>query len=773
MPSSVRKHAPFPAPRAERIGFDLFEVDLRSGELRKNGRQIRLPAQPFQLLEILLEHSGEVVTREEVCRKLWPGDTFVDFDHGLASAVNKIRAALGDSAENPRFVETLPKRGYRFIGTIRRDPPAPRMTDALMAEEVDESATVPQAGSGHSTWLRTRAARYSFATGVALLLALAVFLNYRKQAPVLLRQRGLSRVTFDDGLQIGATWSPDSRYIAYSSDRGGKFNVWVQPITSGDPVQITKGEGHNWQPSWSPDGKYIAYRSEEGGGGLFVVPALGGVERRIAAFGYYPRWSPDSSQILFQTTKFLGMNRFYVVTLDGSQPREVLTEFRAQHKPAIISAAWHPDGKRISAWVWESAYGPNFWTVPLAGGVGIKSELSPEVAKQVKEVAGGIVEWSMDFTFSWAPSGRAIYYARTFRGARNLWRMTIDPGTLRGTAIERITTGPGPDAELALSPDGRKLAFTGEVQHIRAWLFPFDASHGKLTGHGQAVTPSGMATWRQSLSRDGRKLAFSCNRAGRSELWEMSLLDPHIGPLVVDDQFRDFPVWASDGKHLAYERYNFLTEEGRLVLWSPESHSEEAISDSAETAGLYDWSLDGKALLVSQLNENVGRQEIWLLPLAAAPNAEKSGRKIISNATYDLDEPHFSPDGRWIAFQAVRDLPTDLESTIYVMPTSGGPWIPITDGKHWDDKPRWSSDGRMIYFVSGRGSSFFNVWGIRFDPTQGRPTGLPFEITKFESPAMMVPQHIPSVELSVSRNHLVLTVEQVSGSIWVLDNLAP
>ena len=109
MATSFGRETPFPARCSHKIAFDQFEADLRSGELRKHGKRIRLQAQPFQLLAILLEHPGEVVTREEVCQELWPGDTFVDFDHSLAAAVNKVREALGDSAENPRFVETLPR----------------------------------------------------------------------------------------------------------------------------------------------------------------------------------------------------------------------------------------------------------------------------------------------------------------------------------------------------------------------------------------------------------------------------------------------------------------------------------------------------------------------------------------------------------------------------------------------------------------------------------------------------------------------------------------
>ena len=123
MPFGIREDAPPPSPRPQRIAFDNFEVNLRVGELRKNGSRIRLQAQPFQLLSLLLLGAGEVVTREEICRELWPGNTFVDFEHSMAAAVNKIREALGDAADNPKYVETLPRRGYRFIAKIQPEPP--------------------------------------------------------------------------------------------------------------------------------------------------------------------------------------------------------------------------------------------------------------------------------------------------------------------------------------------------------------------------------------------------------------------------------------------------------------------------------------------------------------------------------------------------------------------------------------------------------------------------------------------------------------------------
>src|SRR5262245_35907294 len=106
------------AALARKVRFGPFDADLRSGQLRKHGIRLKLQDQPFQLLTLLLEHPGELITREELRQKLWPADTFVDFDTGLNNAIKKLRDALGDSAEAPRYIETQPRRGYRFIGPI-------------------------------------------------------------------------------------------------------------------------------------------------------------------------------------------------------------------------------------------------------------------------------------------------------------------------------------------------------------------------------------------------------------------------------------------------------------------------------------------------------------------------------------------------------------------------------------------------------------------------------------------------------------------------------
>lgn len=124
-----------PSPQSPNVvHFDVFEVDLRAAELYKAGRKIKIQVQPFHILAMLLEHPGEVLTREELRQRLWPADTFVDFDHSLNTAVKKLRQALGDDKQKPRFVETLPKRGYRFIGTVKAPTPRAAQPDIAAAQ---------------------------------------------------------------------------------------------------------------------------------------------------------------------------------------------------------------------------------------------------------------------------------------------------------------------------------------------------------------------------------------------------------------------------------------------------------------------------------------------------------------------------------------------------------------------------------------------------------------------------------------------------------------
>jgi eukaryotic-like serine/threonine-protein kinase len=587
-------------------------------------------------------------------------------------------------------------------------------------------------------------------------------------------QRSLSRLTFDAGLQREPTWSPDGRFIAYSSDRSGNFDIWVQPVGGGDAVQVTKSPAHDWQPDWSPDGSQIVFRSEREGGGLFAVPALGGRERKISSFGYFPRWSPDGSRILFSdqmyNTAFIpNFPKLYVVTPDGNPPREVLSELLADFVE-LRSAIWHPDGRRVSLFGMRKNLGWGLWTVPLAGGTAVKSELGAEVEKQFNKEAD--FWWTLS-NLRWSPSGRAIYFDVVRRGVRNLWRVNIDPQTLRWVSgPERLTTGFN-DTDTTLSPDGRRLAFTVRAESTRAWSLPFDARAGELRGKGQPVTAAGMYPEGLDLSPDSRRLLYVAYVPGklRRELWEKSLEGGGETLLAVSDKMW-FPCWSRDGTRIAYHGWNTADSsatsttgrEGiKLFVHSGGGGDEQVIASGANDI-VWDWSADGQWLLASTDRQSLERWGvIGLFPLSGAPHAEAGVRVVTSHPEYNLFQARFSPDDRWVCFEAVKS--GDV-STIYVVPAGGGEWIRITEDSGRSGQPHWSPDGRTIYFVSNRGTGFDNVWGIHFDPEQGKPVGEPFRVTSFDSPGRIIKGGI-----ALSGDRLAVPIEEATGSIWVLDDV--
>jgi Tol biopolymer transport system component len=435
---------------------------------------------------------------------------------------------------------------------------------------------------------------------------------------------------------------------------------------------------------------------------------------------------------------------------------------------------WHPDGKRVSVGALDCDPGPTFWTVPLDGGAVVKSETIREAADQMADAGNKALALPAFGRFAWAPSGKAVYFEHKSGGAINLWRMTIDPETLQVTGVERLTTGAGRDAEFALSPDGTKLAFTAKVQRTCVWVFPFDASAGRILAAGHAVSSPGMAACEATLSPDGSKLAFCVERAGRWELREKSVPNGHEAPVIAGDYFRTHPVWSPDARRLAYMCTDPKTWRGRICVWSVESREEETVAVpglASEKVCPFDWSPDGKSLLVcgSASTDEPG-MGIWLLSIAGAPDVEAAVRKIAYDPACSLYQAHFSPDGRWIVFEGTKNAPSSPESNLYVIPASGGPWTRITDGKDWADKPRWSPDGKVIYFLSGR-SAFFDVWGIRFNPVEGRALGGPFRVTSFDSPGLSVSEPISLAGLSVTHHRLAVTLTEASGSIWILDNV--
>ena len=367
--------------------------------------------------------------------------------------------------------------------------------------------------------------------------------------------------------------------------------------------------------------------------------------------------------------------------------------------------------------------------------------MAPEVQKGFELAA---LSWFDVKDIAWARSGDALYFRGTSHSVTNLWKVSVDPKTLRWIkGPERLTTGPGRDTDIALTPDGSKLALTTRVESTRIWSFPVDASQGRIIGRGEPVTVAGVNAWLPDLTRDGKRLAFGIQRGGTRELWQKSLVDGRETMLYNATSFWS-PRWSPDATQLAYGRQNPRGGGWSIVSMPVEGGNERVLASATPVEGsvdlVQDWSPDGKSILASCLRGKAARYQIWSLPLAAAPHAETKARLVTFHPDYNLFEAHMSPNGRWIAFNAVKSVGTS-GSTIYVVPASGGNWVRVTEDQYWSDKPRWSPDGKTIYFVSSRGG-FFNVWGRRFDPLMGSPVGEAFRITNFNNPGQMIPDRL-------------------------------
>ncbi len=269
------------AKPARVVRFGLFEADLVAGELRKRGRKVELQDQPFHVLALLLRRPKEVVTREELRQALWSTDTFVEFDESLNKAVQKLRQALGDSADNPRFIETLPKKGYRFIAPVeyRR----------------------------RRYWAAWVAAA---ALGVAV-LAGALWFTGSTRRQVLVPLKAVALTGFP-GWETSPTLSPDGTQVAFSWDGGEEDNtdIYVKPVGGGPPIRLTTNPAADFSPAWSPDGSSIVFlREKKAKAELLLIPPLGGQERKLSevqnpllgpdsyTYGYIA-WSPDGKSLV-------------------------------------------------------------------------------------------------------------------------------------------------------------------------------------------------------------------------------------------------------------------------------------------------------------------------------------------------------------------------------------------------------------------------------------------------------------------------------------------
>ena len=750
--------------------FGPYVLDPVRRVLRRAGITVSLRPKTVEVLLVLVEHRAEILAKDILLQLAWP-DSVVE-ENNLARHISTLRRVFQDAGDGDVYIITVPLRGYRFVAPVSLIAAVEKAPAASSA--VSPPAEVPAMPLRIAPPGPIARGRYSTLTWLGLVTALVIIASLagtQARPPRLGERNGgahrrLWQLTFSPGVQDEPAWSSSGEWIAYSSDRDGNADVWIQPIGQETPRRVTSSKDNDWQPAWSPDNRYLAFRSEREGGGLYVVQPDGRGERKVSDFGYRPRWSPDSSKVLFYGTLRTSAQRWtqlFQVGLDGTEPVPILAKIVSRYQ--AFHAAWHPGDGRIS--VFGTRRGGEFVLVTASedGSNAMTSTLDPAVASRVRDA-------NVTFgAFQWSPRGDSLYFEGTSEGVRNIWRIGVDPATLAWTSgPERLTTGAELNANISLSADGKRLAFSLRSENTRLWSFPYDSQGGRITGPGEPFTAEG-ADAPYDVSSDGRRLVYRALRRGKQELWERTLASGQDRLLLTASSIAA-PHFSHDGTQVVYRRDHGDSVPSKLIVAALDlaTRAERVLTvpktmSDAEMMAPFDWSRDGRHLLASCSSGVRGTTAICTLPTAGASPVAKPDI-VAERANHGLFEAQASPDGSWICFNAV----TEGRSAVYAVQARGGEWIPITQGMYWDDKPRWSPDGRVLYFTSAR-RGFVNVWARRFDPDRGEAVGEAFAVTNFETPARILLPRIMQLHVVLADKRIILPMVDVSASVWVLDNV--
>jgi Tol biopolymer transport system component/DNA-binding winged helix-turn-helix (wHTH) protein len=636
---------------AKRVQFGIFEADLKTGELRRSGVRVRLQSQPFKLLAVLLEQPGEVVSREALQRELWGADTTVDFDHSLGIAVNKLREALGDSAENPRFVETLAKRGYRFIAPVRIIDPQAAPAPAV--------SVAPQARSRvrGSHWLAGSLAFLCLLLAVVLLLRPAVHTPYR-----------IAQVTFS-----GHVLTNDLDVENFSSSAGDGTRIYFSHMDNGNPVLAValaaNGEiSHFHLPSeigapligsLSPDGSRLVVRSHLQAAPeqpLWIVPTLGGDARRVPnVLAHDATWMPDGHRLLVASG-----NDLIIMGADGSDPHKLLTT-----SGLAFWLRWSPDGQRLRFTLRDpKGQTTALWEVAVDGSN--PRPLLPGWSQPASECCG-----------SWTPDGDEFVFQSSHSGRSDIWARRERPWYLAGREPRQITNGPLDYEAPSTSPGNDRVYFIGanpqfEILHALPRSSAFTALEQNLSAAALA-----------QYSPDGRWVSWL--NLSEGSLWR-SRIDGSERIELTTPPLRIFTMkWSPDNRRLA-----LMAEEPgkpwKVYLIDAEGGKPTPVLNEDRNEADPDWSPDGKSIVFGRLPDrmdNVQPKAIYLMNLETRRVTEIPG-------SAGFFSPRLSPDGRYIAA-----LPMDQRALMLFDRTTER-WTTLT--VHGVGDPTWSHDGRSVYF---------------------------------------------------------------------------
>lgn len=642
---------------ASRVQFGIFEADFTTGELRRSGVRVRLQSQPFKLLSVLVEHPGEVVSRETLHIELWGADTTVDFDHSLGIAVNKLREALGDSAENPRFVETLAKRGYRFIAPVKF------IDEHSQAEIHLAPAPVPAAPirSSMRLWFWPAAGL----AAICIALALAIMLRTPARSPYRVEQVTFTGHVLDQNLDVESFSSSasDGTRIYFSHMDNGSPVLAVALAANGEITyfRLPSEIGAPLIGSLSPDGSKLVVHGHlqaEPEQPLWIVPTLGGDARRVPnVLAHDATWMPDGQRLLVASG-----NDLSVVGTDGSDPHRLLNV-----QGLAFWLRWSPDGKRLSFTVRDSKrQSAELWQANADGSNA--HPLLPGWSQPASECCG-----------NWTPDGNYYVFqsSRDGSGHSQIWAMREHSWFGAGGKPWLITNGPLDYQAPATAPGSDRIYFIGATSQYQ--LLRAMPKTSTFTTLDQNLSAAALAEY----SHDGKWIAWL--NASDNSLWR-SRVDGSERIELTTPPLRIFTMkWSPDDRRLAvmglvpgkpWKIYLIDAEGGKLTPALDEDFNE---ADPA-------WSPDGESIVFGRLPDrmdNARQKAIYQLDLASHKTVEIPG-------SAGLFSPRLSPDGRYIAAMPLN------QRALMLYDRTNQHWTTLT--LHGVGDPTWSHDGRYVYF---------------------------------------------------------------------------
>jgi len=735
-------------PDPQVVRFGEFVLYLRSGELAQNGTRVLLPDQLFRVLALLVRQPGALVTREELRHELWRDDTFVDFEHGLNAAIKRLREALGDSAASPRFIETLPRRGYRFIATVEEETASDGASTTVAA-----SPPAKPVATKRDPRKRVPSRTARLAAIVGLIVACLAFWRWFLPAVASDPNPRFTRLTSTEGLNTDPAISPDGALVAYASDAAGasNFDIWVQATAGGDPQRITTDGVDEVEPSFSPDGSRIVFSRRDKG--LYTVGPLGGEPKQILSEPWprTPRFSPDGRWIAYWTgfpaSVIAGgipgaLGSIAIVSADGSVRREVSTGLASARYPV-----WAPDGERILFLGEENGNEKRFdWYLARIDGSGlVKTGAVPAI-----HAAG--LRAGPPIPAAW--TGDGVLFATNEADSSNVWRVPIAPdsGRLAGAA-EPLTSGTAVERSPSVSASGR-IVFASTVANVDVWRVPVDERTGTAAGALERITDSAASDRLRSVSVDGRTLVFISSRTGRDEVWSKDL-KTKIERQVTERGAIDATL-SPNGSSIAFARAEGNSARLELVDVRGGPASRPLCGECDITA---DWSPDGQAVLFGRGQPS----RLFLYDLGSGRETE-----LASHPDWNLHQARFSPDATWVAFHTTN---SPNVRQVYAAATAGRTpvtvqsWVPIvTDhGCH----PNWSTDGSLVYHFSFR-DGVFCPWVQRVDPATKRPLGPPRPVLHLHDARLRAASGAAATN-DVQGGYLYFTATEATGHIWLLE----